>query len=265
MFCFCSPLSSVALFLALVSLPVSAFLSVSVLPSQYALLSPGHWLHLRRLPHPWSNVLTLTPLALYLAVGPVVFDELTNAASPLAGTVLKTDGATAWDAGAQSAVSFDVTAGAVSGVRFRPAQTNRNFMVGLTTSRVVGAAAVADYRTLDYAAHLTSSGDLLVWSNGALLGRASSTAYRTSDTFRVAVNVRGHVEFVINDVVRFTASTKPASMPLTVRVVLFDPQAQVVDVLLVDKQAWCRDITCASQDDPCLASVCVAGEYAGIW
>jgi hypothetical protein len=185
-----------------------------------------------------------------------------NTLSSTPGRLTKTSGAAAWDAGAESQAAFDVRTSPVSGIAFRPAQNGRNLMVGLEAQRPVSDEAAVDYTTLDYAIHLTSSGTVLLWKEGALVGRLSGAGYRKDDLVEVAVNRQSRVEYRINGQVRFTASQTVPVGPLSARLVIFDVDAGVTDVAWVDKSAWCRGVSCAAEST-CVGAVCELGKCSG--
>ena len=196
-------------------------------------------------------------------MGAVSFVQGVNTASAAAGSLTKTSGAAAWDAGAISAAAFDPRGATdVSGIAVRPAQNARNLMVGLELQRPASDAAVADYTTLDYALHLTSSGGLLVWRDGVLRGQVSGATYRKGDLIEVAVSRQLRVEYRINGQVRYTVPEALPAGPLSARIVIFDPSAGVTDAAWVDKASWCRGVSCAGQST-CVGAVCRFGRLAG--
>lgn len=86
----------------------------------------------------------------------------------------------AWDAAVRSVKGYIGGAN----LSFKPAQTNKEMMVGLTTTPEAGY----DYKTIGWAFYCKSDGSLEVWQGGLKVSLAQSWMYAVGDRLQVTYN-----------------------------------------------------------------------------
>jgi hypothetical protein len=132
--------------------------------------------------------------------------------------------ATGW--GNAGAVSLGSIAAGTGHVEFSTNEVNRAKALGLSHTSETNS-----YTDIDYAITLGAAGQLVVFENGATRGTFGT--YARTDTFRVAVNATGQVEYRRNGAVFYTSTVAPV-YPLFADAALFSTGATLTGVSIVD-------------------------------
>jgi len=150
-------------------------------------------------------------------------------ASASGGTLTKTTGSSAWDAGAASA---NLIRDGYGYVEFTKTETSGRVMVGLSN----GDSGLA-YEDVDYGIHSDALGNVLIVEGGTYRGQFGT--YVAGDRFRVEIRY-GVVRYFRNGQLLYTSGVAP-KYPLRVDAELYDPGVAVTDVR-VGSSTWTHDV-----------------------
>jgi len=158
-----------------------------------------------------------------------------------------------WNAGAHSIATINA-ASTFAGVSFRPAQANKNVVIGLGYND-----SQMHFSSIEYGILLSQTGGALAFEGGRFAG--SIGTYTANSHVEVRVNRAGRVEYVLNGAVARTSGVLPTSASLHVEVSIRDARASIDSFEFVTKQAvYCETVSCPAAS-PCTVSPsrCVLG------